>query len=588
MAEITDFNQDESLNPVPKKGIGKKKNKLILIISACVAVAALAVGAVLVFGSPAKDAMERVTELGTALHGVTVGGIDISGMTKEEALAATANLPDQLLGQISFYVDIEGEIKTYSAQDFALSTDYDKVIEQAVAYGRTGSFDERLDAAKAADTGVDFPVDVVADEVELKAALALLKSGMDHPAVNAQADFAPWGYTVSTDANGQTVYTKYSPELSEIIAMCKAHAKAKEYSGEPKDLVRISEADKPNPLRYEYYKNTKFVKNHIPPNADIARFIYTDSVDGFEVDIDAIADAVISQVKNDAYETIVASTTPVTAEVTLEDVKNQTQLIASWTSSYSAHSGYNRNYNVAMMSSVINDTVIKPGETFSVNDTAGPRDAKTAKTYGWRKAAGLYNGGTTQQYGGGVCQLGSTTYNACIRSGVKIVSFWHHTIPSAYIPYGLDATLDTPSEKNPAGKDLVLGNDTQNTFYIVSYVSPKDKTVTVEVYGVPLTDASGQPILLTYKSKRTGRYGGGSMNTITVSPGGTAPNGHVVHAGESYVFSKPRSGTTVDVYQITMTLDGTQISKVQYGETVKYPPFDGYTYTAPGPAPLTP
>ncbi len=566
----------------PEKKQSGKRNKRFLIIAGIALVAVLAVCAVLFVILPATKTMERVTETGTVMQGVSVGGIDISGMTRDEALAATAGIADDLLSPIKFDIDVNGEIQTYTAKEFALCTDYDAVIEKAITYGRTGSFDERMEAANiASETGIDFAVDVLADEAGLKAALEKYQDELDVAPVNAEAVFAPWGYTATQNADGTVTNTAYMPELSEIVDMCKAHSKGKVYDGEPADLVRLPESERSNPLRYEYYKNTKFIEGYFPPGADIARFYYTDPVDGLAVDIDAIMGAVVSQVKSDTYETIVAPTTPKPAEVTLEDVKNQTQLIASWTSSYSHHSSSNRNYNVAMMSSIINDTVIKPGETWSVNDTAGPRNSTTAKEYGWRKAAGLYNGGTTQQYGGGVCQLGSTTYNACIRSGVTIVESWHHTIPSGYIPIGLDATLDTPNDKNPAGKDLVLGNDTENTFYIVSYVNPKDKNVTVEVYGVPLTDDSGQQILLTYSSKKTGRYGGGSMRNIQVAPGGTAPNGHVVGAGQTYVFSSPRSGTTAQAYKITMTLDGTQISKEEYGEETKYPPFDGYTYYAP-------
>ncbi len=571
-AEVQDAAEQnaESQDGTPIKS-GRKK--LFLIICGGVMLAALAAAAVILLTAPAKGEAERVVELGTAMQGVSVGGIDISGMTKAEALAATADLEAQLLSQAGFTLNINGTEIGFTAQEFALYTDYKDVIEKAVVYGRTGSFEERLAAAeKAAAGGVDFPVKVYMDEAGLKTALAALKAKMDTEPVDAKAEFAPWGYTQTQNADGTVTYTKYEPTLDEIIKMVKAYAGGDEYSGIPADRVTIAEADRPNPLRYEYYENDGFVEGYIPRDAYISRFIYTKEVDGLVIDTDAIFEAVVSQVQSGVHETIDVPAVSTPAAVTLEDVRNETQLISSWTSSYSEHYGYNRNYNVAMISSIINDTVIEPGQIYSVNDDAGPREAGTV--YGWRKATGLYNGGTTQQYGGGVCQLGSTTYNACIRSGVTIAEFSHHTIPSDYVPIGLDATLSTPDP------DLKLGNDTEHTFYIVSYVDPKEKCVTVEVYGVPLTDASGQQILLTYDSEKTGRYGGGEVQSIKVPAGSAAPDGHIVHAGESYVFSKPRSGTTAKVYQITMSLDGTQISKVQYGDTVKYPPFDGYTYWA--------
>lgn len=575
----------------PKKRGGK--NKLFLIISGGVLLVALAVSAVLLLSNgPAEDSAQRVVEFGTVMKGVTVGGIDISGMTRDEALAATAGLQDKLLGEVNFDIDINGEIKTFTAQDFALYTDYETVIEQAIAYGRTGSFDERLAAAKEAkEAGKDFPVDVIYDETALKTALSTLKSEMDTPPIDATATFAAWGFTKTEAADGTVTYTPYTPDLDEMKEICKAYANGKEYTGFP-DRVRVTaEEDKPLKLRYEYWNDRTggYVDGYVPRDADIAHFIYTEEVDGLVVDTDAIYDAVVSQVESDTYETIVAPVQVTPATVKLETIKAQTQMIASWTSSYggASHYGYNRNYNVAMLSSLLNGGEIKPGDTFSVNTTAGPRNATTAKTYGWREAAGIENGGYSPQYGGGVCQLGSTTFNAAIRSGLTVTEHWHHTIPSDYVPIGLDATLDS------GGKDLKLKNDTQMTYYLVSYINPTDRNVTVEFYGVPLTDANGQPILLTYTSKKLGRYGTPTSKVVEVDSGFAAPDGTVINETlPSYEYAKNREGTTAQSYIITRSLDGTKISEEKY-DYWKYPVINGTTYVlkvvtpTPGPSEST-
>jgi hypothetical protein len=103
-----------------KKKVGKKagKNAVFLIITGGVLVTALVVCAILLLGNAGSaDETQRVIELGTAVQGVTVGGIDISGMTKEEALAATQGLPAQMLEKVSFNVDVEGEQKALTAAD---------------------------------------------------------------------------------------------------------------------------------------------------------------------------------------------------------------------------------------------------------------------------------------------------------------------------------------------------------------------------------------------------------------------------------------------------------------------------------------
>ncbi len=591
---MADYKNVEILDIGSKKSVGK--NKLFLIISGSALLLALVVCTVLLLtGASLEDTMERVVEYGTVMKGVTVGGIDISGMTPDEARAATASLPEQMLGQINFDVDINGEIKQFTAQQFALYTDYDDAIEKAIAYGRTGTFDERLDAANAASaSGIDFPVEVYVDEAGLKTSLEALKSELDTPAINAKAEFAPWGYTETQNDDGTMTYTPYTPQLEEIKEICDTYAHGKEYEKFPEGLVRIPDADMPNALRYEYWNDRKkgddkYEEKSIQRDANISRFIYTQEVDGLIVYTDSIYDEVILQVNSDTYETIVAKVDFTPAEITLEDVKNETQLIASWTSSFGGGSHYNyaRNYNVAMMSSRLHGSEIKPGGEWSVNDTAGLRNASTAKTYGWQKAAGIENGGYSPQYGGGVCQLGSTVFNSAIRSGLTIAKQWHHSIPSDYVPIGLDATLDS------GGKDLKLKNETEKEFYLVSYIDPIERCVTVEFYGVPLTDSTGRQIIKKYTSKQTGRYGEPVSGVVPVPEGYVCPDNTIISADPAigvtaYEYAKNRQGTYAKSYVTTYALDGTQIGETQDFDSWKYPMINGTTYVLAAPAPPVP
>ena len=189
MTEFKDVT--ETMDIGPKKRIGK--NKLFLIISGGVLVLALIVCAIVLLAGASGDT-ERVIELGTVMDGVSVGGIDISGMTRDEALTATSGLEAQLFAQVNFTVDVNGTEMNFTAQDFALQTDYEAVINGAIAYGRTGTFDERLAAANAAkESPVDFPVTVSVDETGLKTALTALKAQLDTEPVDATATFAAWG-----------------------------------------------------------------------------------------------------------------------------------------------------------------------------------------------------------------------------------------------------------------------------------------------------------------------------------------------------------------------------------------------------------
>lgn len=548
----------------------KKGVSVLLIVSVCVLIFALAASAVLILGNHVRqDRIGRIIKDGTVLKGVSVNGIDISGMTEDQVLAVTADIPGDLLAGIVFTMDINGDIMTFSAQNLGIDTDYQAVIAQVLAYGHTGTFEEcELAIDTAGNDGIDFVVNITVDQEQLYIALAKLKQTIDKMPKNAKAAFMPWGYS----ADGMA----YQPDVK---AMVEANARGKDFTCP--DLVKIDPLDTPNLLRYQYWRTNKYIADYIPADANVSRFLHTPEVTGLIVDMDAVFDQIIDEVQSGDFATITVPVEAVQPMLTLADIKNATQLIASWTSSYESHYGYDRNWNVAMMSSIINGVEILPGESWSVNTQAGPRNASTAKTVGWHEAAGIENGGYTAQVGGGVCQLGSTLYNAAIRAGLTIVSSTHHTIPSEYIPLGLDATLSTPKP------DLILQNDNTMPVYLVSYINPKEKNVTVEVYGQLPVDPTYGHVIYDYTSDNKGiRYG--SPTTTTIYDARVARDDYVLVPDESYVYAVPRYGTEIQTYKHLYSLDGTALCDPIPFEHHKYPVINGITYVYnPDPAIIT-
>ena len=559
---------------------GKRKTiKIVLIASACT-LAAIAAAYALFLPGKQEDAV-RIVDFGRAFYGVSVGGVDISGMTRQQALSATAGLEGRLLSELKFTLEVNGAMHEYGADDMCVITDYEDALSKALMHGHEGTFEERRAAIEgAASKGADFPVTLSVDEEKLSERLGVIKAELDTAPQDAAAIFTPWGHLADE--------TPYAPDLKTIKAIVGEEARGRDYGKFPA-LERIDPADMPNKLRYKFWRNSKYVDGYVPPGWDISRFVYRDAVTGVFVRTDEIKDDIVNAVKTGDYSAITVPCEIIRPSVTLEEVKANTQLISSWTSSFSEHYGYNRNWNVAMISSLINNggaspqgqagSIIRPGETWSANLTAGPRDSKTAKTIGWKKAAGIQDGGFNPQVGGGVCQLGSTTYNAAIRSGLTVAEFNHHSIPSNYIPIGLDATLNTKPNL-----DLKLRNDDPKwNYYIVSYVNPKDKNVTVEIYGPPVTDARYRNVIYDYVSKKTGRYGSGKTITRKTKTSIEAPDGTRVDKDNPYYkYSSARSGTTARVWRRIYALNGTMLAEEIFSEVEKYPPVDGVTYVYVG------
>jgi vancomycin resistance protein YoaR len=109
-----------------------------------------------------------------------------------------------------------------------------------------------------------------------------------------------------------------------------------------------------------------------------------------------------------------------------------------------------RNVNIPRAASLIDGTVLKPGETFSLNDTVGERTRANGFTEGFVISDGLFK----EDLGGGVSQVATTTYNAAFFAGLKDVEHKPHSVYIDRYPAGREATVAWGSV------DLRFKNDT--------------------------------------------------------------------------------------------------------------------------------
>ena len=98
----------------------------------------------------------------------------------------------------------------------------------------------------------------------------------------------------------------------------------------------------------------------------------------------------------------------------------------------------NRLKNIRLAIEQVNGYVMESGETISFNELVGP----TTPERGFAKATVYIDGEETEGYGGGVCQLSSTLYNAAMEAGLEIVERHPHKGGTVhYVPEGRDATV---------------------------------------------------------------------------------------------------------------------------------------------------
>lgn len=145
--------------------------------------------------------------------------------------------------------------------------------------------------------------------------------------------------------------------------------------------------------------------------------------------------------------------------------------------------------NIETACGKINGTVLYPGEEFSVYEAISPMDAEN----GYALAGSYENGTTVQSYGGGVCQVSTTLYNAVIRSELEITERYAHSMIVSYVDPSSDAAI--------AGtyKDLKFKNNTDAPIYIEGYTS--GRTLYFTIYGQETRDPGRE---VSFESETTG------------------------------------------------------------------------------------
>ena len=149
-----------------------------------------------------------------------------------------------------------------------------------------------------------------------------------------------------------------------------------------------------------------------------------------------------------------------------------------------------RKNNVALSAKACNGVILLPGEVFSYNGTTGSRSAD--KGY---QAAPVYVGGaSTDEVGGGICQTSSTIYYAVLHTTLEVVERRSHMYNTGYVPAGMDATVYYGST------DFRFKNNTNYPVKIVteSYDQGGSRYLTVKLYGTNETGTYAVPKSTTY------------------------------------------------------------------------------------------
>ncbi len=209
------------------------------------------------------------------------------------------------------------------------------------------------------------------------------------------------------------------------------------------------------------------------------------SQDGVGPDVDALATEMTVVLKGDKPRTVELRTQRVEPKITTADAQAMgiKERISTYTTTYDAGNKPRVN-NIHTLADGIDGTLIAPGGTFSFNGSVGPRTA--AK--GYQEAPAIVNGKLVPQLGGGICQVGTTVFNAVFESGLPVIERKNHSFYISHYPKGRDATVSW------GGPDFKFKNDTPNWVLLATGYS--NSSLTISLYGTDpgydVTSATGE------------------------------------------------------------------------------------------------
>ncbi|TSC96209.1 MAG: hypothetical protein Athens101410_139 [Parcubacteria group bacterium Athens1014_10] len=222
-----------------------------------------------------------------------------------------------------------------------------------------------------------------------------------------------------------------------------------------------------------------------------------------EKSIDKIEEDLI-KLKKEESEMIIEEKEP---KISIAEINNLgiQGLIGAGMSNFSG-SPQNRRHNIKTGAEKLNGVLIKPGEEFSLNGALG----KIGPDEGFLPELVIKGNRTVPEYGGGLCQIGTTAFRVALNTGLPITERRPHSYRvSYYEPAGMDATIYNPHP------DLRFINDTPAHILFLTRIEGDE--LTFEFWGtnderkIEVT----KPIISNIKKPGPARY----LESETLKPG---------------------------------------------------------------------
>ncbi|MBO4365657.1 MAG: VanW family protein [Eggerthellaceae bacterium] len=451
----------------------------------------------------------------------------------EEALANHEQNPHDT-GELSVEEQAAQTVNWYADKDSLQAyIDYNDIIDQAMDAGRSGVLD-RLGLLIFKRT---IPVDINYNEACIEALASQMDLAVGYPFVNSQITVDSGQASASESSDGMMVDRE---ELKRNLTdqFLSSNAEGREFyvvavetpaqitTEKGQDAANRANAAIANGVTFQYgetvwsvdsatmgtWLDTNIVKDE---NGDCTLSVYVDPLkaqldisdyakpnfegntetiefkqDGDDILVLLESDGTMPQISSaishlndmvfgegaDVSQTpnVVIQSTDVPSQMRLNEALNAgvISVIGEYTTEYTPGAA-ERNHNIHLAADLLDNSIAKAnGGIWSFNETAGECNEEK----GFQAAGSIVGSQLTDEIGGGICQVGTTVFNAVYEVGLPIVERHNHSMYISSYPAGRDAAISWPD------LDLQWKNETSSD--ILLKTSYTDSSLTVTLYGI--------------------------------------------------------------------------------------------------------
>jgi vancomycin resistance protein YoaR len=446
---------------------------------------------------------------GRIFPGVSVAGIDLSGMSPQDAaLKLSQTLSYPISGKVLFRDG--SNVWVASPAQLGMVFDPSSSAESAYRLGRSGDVFAALDGQlRALEFGDEIAPVIVFDQRVANQYLQMLGQKIDQPAMeaslhvngtqvvaqagqvgrmlNVNATLTYLGARLQTFTDGEVplVIQETQPSLMDVSSQADA---ARAILSQPLQLVipnagpndpgpwvydpptvanmlGVVQVQNGNQAGLQVLLNPDSVRQmlaNIATQADRqaanAQFhfnttaqqltLITPSITGRTIDIDATVKAINDAVAQGQHTIplVMQETQPAAADNATAQQLGITQLIEQQTS-YFYGSPAARIQNIQTAAARFDGVLVAPGETFSMGQTLGDVSLNS----GFAEALIIYGNRTITGVGGGVCQVSTTLFRTVLNAGFPVVE----RVPHAYRVSYYEETSNG-NDPNLAGMDATV------------------------------------------------------------------------------------------------------------------------------------